>query len=173
MSSSNSLKNNEVLVADAGPLLALARIECLPLLGQLFSRVLVTETVLHECCAKPDRADAQQVLAMVEASNLQVVADPRSIRQGLQHLDDGEQTALELALQCSATVLMDERKGRAIARSHHLKVIGVPGVLLLARQQGLVPTLKPLLELLVNSGYYLSETVIAAVLSLAGECCDT
>ena len=173
MSSSNSLKNNEVLVADAGPLLALARIEFLPLLGQLFSRVLVTETVLHECCAKPDRADAQQVLAMVEASNLQVVADHRSIRQGLQHLDDGEQTALELALQCSATVLIDERKGRAIARSHHLKVIGVPGVLLLARQQGLVPTLKPLLELLVNSGYYLSESVIAAVLSLAGECCDT
>lgn len=58
MSLSN-LRINQLLVADTSPLLALARLDFLVLLGQLFSSVCVTQTVITECLAKPESSDAK------------------------------------------------------------------------------------------------------------------
>lgn len=170
MTSLDSLiTGNDVLVADAGPLLALARIDCLALLGQLFGQALVTETVILECCAKPERQDAKAIQAALDRGDLRITASPQAIRHSLHGLDAGEQTALELALQCHAVVLMDEKKGRAMAKKHHLKVLGVLGLLLLAKQNRLIPAIRPLLSTLVASGYFLSNDMIAIVLGLANE----
>lgn len=165
---SNNLTTNQLLVADTSPLLALARVDFLAPLSKLFTQVFVTQSVLAECLVKPDRADAQRVQAALNTGWLVPVVDPQ-VRASLLHLDRGEQTALECALVEHATVLIDERSGRLAAKAHHLKMIGAPGVLLLAKRKGLLPAVKPKLHELIASGYFLSDALVAQVLELANE----
>lgn len=158
----------ELLIADTSPLLALARVDALALLPALFARVWVPEVVVQECLAKPLRADAQRIGQALDAGLLAVVADP-PVRLALSGLDAGEQAAIELALQHEAVVLLDERRGRALARQQGVKVLGAIGVLLLAKQRGHLPVVRPSLLALKASGYYLSDQLLREALQLAGE----
>ncbi|AQT59703.1 DUF3368 domain-containing protein [Cellvibrio sp. PSBB023] len=167
MSLSNS-RTNQLLVADTSPLLALARVDFLQALCGLFDQVCVTQSVAAECLVKLERLDAQRVQAAIHAGFLLVVPDPQ-VRVSLSHLDRGEQTALEYALVEQATVLIDERLGRLAAKAHHLKIIGAPGVLLLAKRKGLLPAVKLKLQELIASGYFLSDALVAQILELANE----
>ncbi|WP_331343834.1 DUF3368 domain-containing protein [Cellvibrio sp. UBA7661] len=167
MSLSN-LTTNQLLVADTSPLLALARVGFLERLPQLFGKIYITQSVLAECMHKPSRSDAQQVQRALDNAWLIPVDDP-IVRTSLLTLDRGEQTALEFALQNNAVVLIDEKNGREIAKNHHLKIIGAIGVLLLAKKHHQIPAVKPLLQALLASGYFISEQLINNILELAGE----
>lgn len=57
----------EIVVADAGPLIALARLQLLDLPIRLFHRIVITQTVLAECDAKPDRGEGAAIKAAIEA----------------------------------------------------------------------------------------------------------
>lgn len=165
---SNNLTTNQLLVDDTSPLLALARVDFLEQLSQLFTQVCVTQSVLAECLVKPERAEAQYVQVALDAGWLVPVVDPQ-VRASLLDLDRGEQTALEYALLEQATVLIDERLGRLVAKALHLKMIGAPGVLLLAKRKGLLSAVKPKLQELISSGYFLSDALVAQILELANE----
>ena len=66
----------KVVVADTGPLLALARINGLDWLPALFGEVLVPAAVLAECLARPDRPEGAPIRAAVDAQWLTAVPDP-------------------------------------------------------------------------------------------------
>lgn len=167
MSLSN-LTTNQLLIADTSPLLALARVGFLEQLSHLFGKICITQSVLAECLCRPSRADALRVQQALDNAWLIPVDDP-VIRTSLLTLDRGEQTALEFALQHNAVVLIDEKSGRELAKVHQLKIIGAVGVLLLAKKHKLIPTVKPSLELLVASGYFMSDRLVSSALELAGE----
>jgi len=157
----------EVVIADTSPLIALARLEALPLLAALFARVWVTETVLAECLAGIDRSECASIRAAVDAGQLSVCQAPAA--HPSWGVDDGEASAIAAALELGAGVVMDDRAGRQAALRLGLPVIGALGVLVLAKRSGLVPEVRPLVAALVDSGYYLAESVIKDALRLAGE----
>ena len=65
---------------------------------------------------------------------------------------------------------MDERIGRRCARERNLRVVGVLGTLVAAKQRGIIAAVRPLLELLQHqAGFYVSEQLLAEVLQRAGE----
>lgn len=167
MSSSN-LRTSQLLVADTSPLLALARLNFLTILSQLFSSVCVTQTVMAECLAKPASRDAIRIKEAVADGRLIIVDDP-VVRLSLKYLDAGEASVLEYAIQHSATILVDERAGRLAAKAHHLNVVGALGILLVAKRKGFLLSIKPKIYELRDSGYFISETLIAHVLELANE----
>src|SRR5207237_3940980 len=73
---------------------------------------------------------------------------PSSIA-GQPGLDSGEAAAIALALQIQAdAVLIDEDVGRSVAIAHGIRTYGVLGVLLQAKQAGLVTVLAPILQAL-------------------------
>jgi predicted nucleic acid-binding protein len=76
-----------------------------------------------------------------------------------------------LALELNAELLIiDERPGRAIARQNGIPLIGVLGVLLEAKQQGLIGTVKPLINRLINElEFRVSNQRYETVLQSAGE----
>ncbi len=84
-------------------------------------------------------------------------------------LDAGEISALALALELKQPVLMDERLGRQVATHHHINVVGSIGILLAAKQKGLIPAIAPIIQQWRNWGYFLSPDLMAAVLKRAGE----
>ena len=65
-------------------------------------------------------------------------------------------------------LLIDDRRGRRMARINNIKVIGSLGGLLNAKQAGLIKAVKPYMQRLSASDLYLSDALISAVLELAG-----
>lgn len=158
------------LIADSGPLIALAKLGLLDLPSRLFGRVALPVTVFAECQAQAWLADAQAIRTAVDAGHLEVLADtdwPADV--AAPRLDDGEMAVLSLAVLLGATVLMDERRGREVARKLGLPVVGVCGLLLKANRLGGIGALAPLLERLHHQGYYISPELAAHVLAQAGE----
>ena len=87
------------------------------------------------------------------------------------NLDKGESEAIALALEMNADlVLMDERRGRFMARRLGLEVIGVLGVMVEAKHKGHLDKLKPALDELVGkAGFRIHDTLYRQVLIAVGE----
>ena len=88
-----------------------------------------------------------------------------------QDLDAGESEAIALTLEIEAGLLiMDERLGRETARHFGLRYIGLVGVLIEARQKGLIPAIKPYLDALRDSaGFRLTTDLYERILRDQGE----
>jgi predicted nucleic acid-binding protein len=170
--------SRRVVIADAGPLIALARIDALTLLRGLFGRVFITATVRDELL--PDDAtlpDARQMTRTLTEGWIEVVEPPQDDWKPLNPgIDAGEASTIRTARRWRDAgdavlllLLIDDRAGRWEARHQGLAVIGTAAVIGLARTQGLLPAGRPLLERLAQSGYFLGPAVIDAVLAEAGE----
>ena len=85
-------------------------------------------------------------------------------------LHEGESEALALANEYDARlILLDEKKGRQKAKEIGLTVKGIAGILLEAKEEGLIDVIKPLLIRLQANGIHLSESLINDALQDAGE----
>ncbi|WP_162932314.1 DUF3368 domain-containing protein [Solimonas sp. K1W22B-7] len=158
------------VVADTGPLLALARLDGLPWLAHAFNQVLIPESVWAETQFYPDRADAEQLRSSIPSDpRFEIRADVPAPTLDQLSLGLGERSAIGLALQTGARVLLDDRDARTVARGLGLKLVGTLGVLLLAKRHGQVGQVAPLLRKLRDSGYFLSEALIRETLRAAGE----
>jgi predicted nucleic acid-binding protein len=158
-----------LLVADSGPLIALSRLDLLGLPARLAQELLVTATVWDEVTRAPGRAEALLFATAWSSGWLTVLPDPEASDSAWADLlDEGERSALTLALQRGATVLVDELRGRAVTARLGLRVVGTLGLLLAARERGLVGPLRPLVERLQGSGYYLSRRLVEQVLASDG-----
>ena len=92
-------------------------------------------------------------------------------RNELRNLDPGETEAVALALDLKAEIiLLDELRGRAVARQLGLHAIGTLGVLIEAKRRGLVPSFRDELQRLDrDSQLQLSEEIKALAIRMAGE----
>ncbi len=159
-----------IIVADTGPLIALARLNRLDLLAALFSKIHIPQIVLSEASVNTEYAEAEPILsfAMQHASVEQTIDNDLN-RRLLAALDAGEAQAIVLARKLHCGVLMDEKRGRQVALKRGIAVVGVLGVLLQAKREGYLGELKSILLQLQHSDYRLSEELLERVLELAGE----
>lgn len=158
----------ELLAADAGPLIALARIEGLAWLPELFERVLVADSVVMECLAEPEREEHAAIRHALAQGWLQRVAH-RPVPNFHEGLGAGESETLHCAIERGCRVLLDDRLARRVALQLGLPVVGTLGVLIAAKRRGLLDNVRPSLQRLRASGYFLSDAVFAEALRLAGE----
>lgn len=157
------------VVSNASPLIALAAINSLDLLQALYGSIHIPEEVYTEVVIRGQSPAA--AIATIPWIVRHVITDRQSVaRLRTAGLDQGESEAIALALELSANLLIvDERLARSIARQHGLKITGAIGVLIAAKDAGIVTAIKPLLAQLVATGFYISPQLIAQVLQVAGE----
>ena len=158
------------VVADAGPLIGLARIARLTLLRDLFSTAIVPEQVFAECVRVPDKPGATAIRQATEAGWLEIRSSSvelASFRPA--NLGMGEVAAVALALELKCPVLMDDKVARAFAQRAGLAVIGTGGILLAAKNAGLIASVRSALTDLSAAGYHLSIDLRQRILELAGE----
>ena len=154
-----------MIVSETGPIIAFARIQRLDILRSVAEEIAVPEAVYRELIAVRPGLPGSKVTE--EYPWLRRYQIKRSLVA--PDLHDGEREAISLALELGVRVLLDEERGRRFARRRMVEVIGSLGILVVAKQQGVIPEVRPLVEALVATGYWISADVIEGLLRLVGE----
>jgi uncharacterized protein len=150
-----------IVVSDASPLIALEQIGQLTLFERLFSAIFVPPIVAQEIAPTVARPKWLVVRSL---------ALPLSPVIAQSTLDRGERDAIGLALELRAEqVIFDDRPARRMARALGLSVTGTLGVLLAAKRYGYVPLIRPLIDELLASGFFVGSDIYADILREAGE----
>lgn len=75
-------------------------------------------------------------------------------------LDPGESAAIALALELKSPLMIDERDGREVARSHGLEIIGAIGVLERAADMGLISDLSTVYSQIRTLRFHIAESIL-------------
>jgi len=125
------------VVSDTTSLIALAGQGRLGLLGTCFKQVLLPDAVYAEWLAgDPTVAQRVQDCAFLR---VETVTDALLLAELELLLDRGEAAALTLAKTRGLPLLVDEKKGRAVARMMGIPVLGLVGLLILAVERKHLP----------------------------------
>ena len=127
-----------IVYSNTTPFIALASIGRLDLLPQLFGKIYVAEAVISECAAGgrivvPDLRDLEWIVPVADEQDVSIPV--------LFDLDQGEKQTILLAKKnVSDKVIIDERVGRQVAEYLGLNITGTLGVLIKAKDIGLIPS---------------------------------
>src|ERR1022692_1851978 len=157
-----------LVVADTSPIRYLVEIGHIGLLPQLFERIfipsLVYDELRHPAAPTPVRAWANALPAWLEVLSVAVSDDP-----AFQPLDDGEKSALTLGMTLGADlILIDDRKGAAVALQKGFQITGTLGFLTRSAQRGLLD-LTDALERLKRTNFYYRQELFDDILKRYGE----
>lgn len=160
-----------IVVSDTTPLIGLAQIQRFDLLQQLFGQVYIPQAVYDEAVvAGREEGGARHQVSGATWIKIVSVKDRLAVEVLLDEMDLGEAEAIVLARELGADwVLMDERKGRRKLAQMGINRIGTLGILLKAKQLGLLEAVRPEIEKLQHQSFSMSQEVIDAVLKQANE----
>jgi predicted nucleic acid-binding protein len=161
--------SEEIIIADSSPLIGLARIGQLGLLPQLAKRIVVPRAVHAEVTSA--RVNAPGAADVAAQKWIEVLdADPAVVAPLLILVGKGEAEGIALAQRQSAAVLLiDDLRARKLAERLGLRRMGTVALLGRAKQERLIPKLKPALDALVANGIFIRQELIAAALQETGE----
>lgn len=152
-----------IVVSDTTAVSNLLTVGRADLLVSLFRRVLIPPAVWAELLAfHSDLPDWLEVVTVTDSSR--VLAFQKQVHPG-------EAEAIALALEVKPDwLLIDDADGRKLAKSEGAPVVGLMGVLLMAKRDGFLTEVKTLMTSLASeAGFYLSAAVRDEVLRLANE----
>ena len=160
------------IVADAGPLIALAVAAVLPQSIAMLGGLSVPQPVLDECIADLAAPGAAQIHALAQAQAFTVIAHAE-----IAPLDDafarglgsGEAAVLAYAKAHDRVALIDERRARRIAAKMQVSVIGTGTVVLALKTQQRIPSVMPVLQAWKTLGYHVSSALATEIIRRAGE----
>lgn len=163
----------KLVVADTGPLIALAVVGHLASLPKLFTDIYAPDEVIAEALRNPKKPGAQAISqALADGWLQQRTVLPSALLSALiatPKIDRGEAETLALAAHLGARAIVDEREGRRAATRHGIPVSGSASVLINLKQAGHVSQVKPLIYQLLAHGYRYSPRLISDILTRCGE----
>lgn len=157
-----------VVVSDTSTITNLIQLDSLDLLLVLFGEVYLAKAVLWELEQLPNQ---KVILEKCKWIKVEPIHDLALLQNLLVELDEGEAASIVLAIEKQADYLIiDESEGRRIAQSLNLKITGLLGVLVRAKQKGLIAALRPVLdELVLKMKFRIHAKLFEEVLRQVGE----
>ncbi|KAA3655714.1 MAG: DUF3368 domain-containing protein [Chloroflexi bacterium] len=156
------------IVADASPLISLAILENLALLPKLFEQILIPRAVFDE--ATTEGKPHSETIRIFAKDRVVSVNNELAVQLLLNDIHLGEAEAIVLAFEKGVpNILIDDAKGRRFVKLNGLHPIGTIGVLLQAKNTGLVKEVKPLLDKLIANKIRISDQLYVQALQLAHE----
>jgi len=157
-----------IVISDSSPLIALSIIDKLDILPKLFKRIYVPNAVFQEV-VRTDKPFAKE-LEIFLSGRTKNVLNKMAVKILSADIGAGEAEAIVLALELQLSiVLIDDLKARKFAVMNGLKIIGTMGILLKAKNEGLIKAIKPLISKLLNNDIRISNTIIEITLQAAME----
>ncbi len=152
-------KDFKIIISDTSCLILLDKIEQIDLLKSLSKQVYITEEIKKEFGRElPDW--------------IQIKSPSNKKYQKLIEidLDKGEAGALALSLDIeNSIVLIDDLKGRKYAEKLNINFSGTLGLLLKAKNCGIIKELKPVIERIKNTNFRFSDSLLKRLIIEAGE----
>jgi hypothetical protein len=160
-----------IIVSDTSPLSNLFIIQQLQLLEKLYGKVIIPGAVMNELLQLEKRRIDLSSIKNAKWIEVIDVSDRPLVDELSQDLDVGEAEAIVLAEMLHADwLLMDETKGRSIAKTQGLHIVGLLGVLLLAKEKGHILSVKELLNDLINKAKFrVGEELYNRIIEMSGE----
>ncbi len=147
-----------VTVVDTSCLILLNKIDQLNLLQKLFREITITQTVVDEF-----NKSLPQWIKIVKV-------DSREAKGLASFLDLGEATSIALAsTNENSLLIIDESKGRKVAKEMGIQITGSLGILVAAKQKGYVKSVRPILDKIQQTNFRISRNLIRAVLEKVNE----
>lgn len=146
-----------MIVADAGPIVAFARIGRLDLLRQVFGEIVIPRAVYDDLAVKGKGRPGAQDAERAEWIRRKDIKDGQRLAGLPRELGQGEREAILLAQEEGAQLLIDDQKAREVAIQMRIEVIGTLRVLAEAKRRGVVPEVRPIIKELVSAGYWMHE----------------
>ena len=151
------------IIADAGPIISLCKIDQLGLLLQLFSPCIITQVVYDEITAGNDVA-VDCLKQAIDNKNIAIENAKTISNKIVNVLDQGEATSISLALEKgNCALLIDEAQGRHVARHLKIPFLGLAGLFILAKEKQLINAVIPLLLAIRKNNYWMSDKFIQSI----------
>lgn len=159
-----------IVVSNSSPLIALAQIDQLQLLQQLYNEIRIPTAVQREVAIPNSKYPDSVDIALLQWLRVEAVSNQMAISFLRERLDAGESEAIVLAIEQEADLLLiDEARGRRVAQAQGVPHIGTIGILILAKRQTLIPSVTMLLEQLIPFGFRMDAALFLQAKKLAGE----
>lgn len=148
----------KIIVSDTSCLILFHKIGEFELLQKVFGQIIITETVSKEFKRPIPKW-------------IQVINPTTNLHLGLQgFLDPGEATSISLAIELTGSLLIiDELKGRRIAKELGIATSGSLGILVIAKNTGIIDSVKTIIEKIKQTNFRLSDNLIQKILILVNE----
>jgi len=120
----------KIIIADSSTLITLLDTNNFSLLFELFKEIIITDEVYNEITQKFYHKD--KIDSYILASRLKLIAIEHNEMYEMlrKRLDRGESESIALAKKLELPLIIDERKGRKIAQSLEINIIGFVGIVL-------------------------------------------
>ena len=158
------------VIVNTTPLIALAGFGHLNVLEKLYGEVTIPRAVYNEICAKPDTECAKQLQQALDWIAIEDIVNTEAKMYYKTQLHDGEVEVMILAKEKKADlIIVDDNNAKKHAKYLGLPVTGTIGVLIKAKNLGIVSALKPLLERMLENHIYMSSALMQMCLEEVGE----
>jgi len=158
------------VVSNSSPLIHLAKIDQLNLLKHFFGEILVPEAVYKECIVEGKYKKDSKKIEKADWIEITKIRDENLKNSFMMVLDEGEAEVITLAIEESAElVLLDDYEAREVARNYGLNITGVIGILIKAKYEKKIVSLKDELEKLRKTGFWLSDNLYTKILREVSE----
>jgi len=151
----------KIVLADASPLIGLARVGGLLWLRKLYQTISITKAVRHEATGARERPGAVAISAALKQGWIRVLRQEWS-EPPLPQLDTGEASTLRAAVAhgAAALVLLDDLQARREAQRLGLTFIGTAGIVVEARRARLIKAARPVFARLADEGFHLDPELV-------------
>lgn len=157
------------IVVNTSPWIALSLCGQTSLLPEMYRNIYLPEAVRDEILAGGEQGFGMKEIHSAAWLQIASVQDKEKVDL-LYELDKGEAEVILLAREKEINqVLIDEKVARLQAKALGLEVIGTLGLLLKAKKQGKLQSIKPFIELLLENGIWIHESIVQGILKDAGE----
>jgi predicted nucleic acid-binding protein len=148
-----------IIITDTSCFITLEKIGAFEILHQVFKNIVTTPEIEQEFGSK--------LPGWIEIRSVQ---DTSLLEVFKETVDPGEASAIALAMETSnAILIIDDLKGRKLASRMALSFMGTLGLLVKAKEYGVISTIKPYIEKIQATDFRISPALVNLVLERAGE----
>ena len=119
-----------IIIADSSTLITLLDTQNFSLIFLLFEEIIITDEVYNEITQKFNHKVEIDRYITSDKLTLQSIVHEEMYEMLIKRLDRGEAESITLAKSTNLPLIIDEKKGRNIAKSLNIPIIGLIGIIL-------------------------------------------
>jgi hypothetical protein len=160
-----------IVVSDTSPIINLAIIGELHILPAAFGKIIIPESVFREITIGGAGMPGAAEIGLADWIEVRKCSNVQLLQVLKSQVDPGEAEAIALAIELKPDLLLiDERIGRQLAKDLQVPILGLLGVLRVAKHKKLISSTKEIMDRLIHeAGFRISPGLYREILALEGE----